>query len=401
MEELTKKLQTIRPTSPHQLIAETPSHQDEGNSFDSTPLKGSPANMAESLENDQVASNEQPILDIPRLVRQFTSPNDEGTSESPLVVSDEIDAAEDKSQDDSDIFSSDGESTHGDDVSKSNHEPPNFGSPIRTRQQAEDKFPQLLTSLQKKLLMVRQTSLEVSETFDRLSSPSKKSQNRPNYASFQLLESDLKNDESDDEPVDADTNDKTETPYRPVALFRDLNDEGDETKLPESTPNLTDSSLPENDNPSNTSIQQSPVVVLYDNVSTKSPLPLVAAPSTISSSQNDNHPTNSTTSTPQQKESRMSQSSRASCESDLSQHVLKEGFLMKRGFINKAFQRRWCVLKGKDIYYYKQYRDKDVRGKINCSQALVVRAENRKDELPFAFYIHTPQDRYINYISMS
>jgi hypothetical protein len=51
------------------------------------------------------------------------------------------------------------------------------------------------------------------------------------------------------------------------------------------------------------------------------------------------------------------------------------------------------VLKGKEICYYKQYRDKDVRGKINCCNATVTKANSNEEELPFAFYIDTPKDR--------
>ena len=73
--------------------------------------------------------------------------------------------------------------------------------------------------------------------------------------------------------------------------------------------------------------------------------------------------------------------------------VLKEGFLMKRGYINTALQRRWCVLRGKVIYFYKQYRDKSVRGTINCDRAIVEVAVKKIDSMPFAFYIHTPNDK--------
>ena len=75
--------------------------------------------------------------------------------------------------------------------------------------------------------------------------------------------------------------------------------------------------------------------------------------------------------------------------------VLKEGFLMKRGYVNTALQRRWCVLRGKVIYFYKQYRDKSVRGTINCDRASVEIAVSKMESMPFSFYIHTPHDKSV------
>jgi hypothetical protein len=76
-----------------------------------------------------------------------------------------------------------------------------------------------------------------------------------------------------------------------------------------------------------------------------------------------------------------------------SRPVLKEGFLMKRGYMNTALQRRWCVLRGKTIYYYRQYRDKHVRGTINCDGATVEVAVKKAESVPFSFYVHTPKDK--------
>jgi hypothetical protein len=74
--------------------------------------------------------------------------------------------------------------------------------------------------------------------------------------------------------------------------------------------------------------------------------------------------------------------------------ILKEGFLMKRGFINTAFKRRWCVLRGRQILFYRNYTDRNIRGIINIQDATVEIAEDKKRNLPFGFYLNTPCDRY-------
>jgi hypothetical protein len=73
--------------------------------------------------------------------------------------------------------------------------------------------------------------------------------------------------------------------------------------------------------------------------------------------------------------------------------ILKEGFLMKKGFINPAFKRRWCVLRGRQILFYKRYSDERIRGVINVQGASVEVAEDKRRSLPFAFYLKTPFDK--------
>lgn len=362
---MTKRLQTVAPVTPS--IAFAPSCAEVEENFE-PPVRDEHPEQTSQLQTDDIAP------DIPKLGRQLTAPNDETTEQQSTV--DNIDPMDSNSQESiSDVFSSGDETIRGDDAFEEQNSNNNPRSPTR-RQHSGDRVPQLLTSLQKKLLMVRQTSLEVSETFDRLSSPSKKSQHRLNHPNSLLALEDM---EQEGTLLDNELPGDVTTPYRPIALFHDLKDEVNDSDLDLLATNRVGN------------VQESPVVVLFDDQSAKSPFPSQNPSSIIPSTPIDTH---TPYSTPQQKESRISQSSKASCESDLSTQVLKEGFLMKRGFVNKAFQRRWCVLKGKDIFYYKQYRDKDVRGKINCAQATVIRAENRKDELPFAFYVHTPRDRY-------
>jgi hypothetical protein len=73
--------------------------------------------------------------------------------------------------------------------------------------------------------------------------------------------------------------------------------------------------------------------------------------------------------------------------------ILKEGFLMKKGFINPAFKRRWCVLRGRQILFYKRFSDEKIRGIINVQGATVEIAEDRRRTIPFAFYLKTPYDK--------
>lgn len=44
--------------------------------------------------------------------------------------------------------------------------------------------------------------------------------------------------------------------------------------------------------------------------------------------------------------------------------VDKEGWLIKRGEVNKAFQKRWFVLKGNLLFYFEKKGDKEPTGAI-------------------------------------
>lgn len=44
--------------------------------------------------------------------------------------------------------------------------------------------------------------------------------------------------------------------------------------------------------------------------------------------------------------------------------VDKDGWLLKRGEVNKSFQRRWFVLKGNLLFYYEKKTDKEPSGVI-------------------------------------
>lgn len=56
--------------------------------------------------------------------------------------------------------------------------------------------------------------------------------------------------------------------------------------------------------------------------------------------------------------------------------VDKEGFLNKRGEMNKAFQRRYFVLKGNLLFYFEKNTDKEPVGVIILEECTVELAEN-------------------------
>lgn len=56
--------------------------------------------------------------------------------------------------------------------------------------------------------------------------------------------------------------------------------------------------------------------------------------------------------------------------------VDKEGFLMKRGEVNKAFQKRYFVLKGNLLFYYEKKGDKEPIGVVILEGCTVELSEN-------------------------
>ena len=66
--------------------------------------------------------------------------------------------------------------------------------------------------------------------------------------------------------------------------------------------------------------------------------------------------------------------------------VDKQGYLSKRGELNKSFQRRWFVLKGNLLYYFDKRNDSEPLGVIvveGCSIELSENAEKFAFELNF------------------
>ena len=66
--------------------------------------------------------------------------------------------------------------------------------------------------------------------------------------------------------------------------------------------------------------------------------------------------------------------------------VDKQGYLNKRGELNRSFQRRWFVLKGNLLFYFDRKIDADPVGVIvleGCSVELTENSENFSFELVF------------------
>ncbi|KAK3084633.1 hypothetical protein FSP39_016602 [Pinctada imbricata] len=66
----------------------------------------------------------------------------------------------------------------------------------------------------------------------------------------------------------------------------------------------------------------------------------------------------------------------------------KEGILMKKGEVNKGYQKRWFVLKGNLLFYYEKRNDKEPIGLIICEGCTIELSENTDG---FAFQIVFPK----------
>ncbi|XP_022089625.1 probable serine/threonine-protein kinase DDB_G0272282 [Acanthaster planci] len=82
----------------------------------------------------------------------------------------------------------------------------------------------------------------------------------------------------------------------------------------------------------------------------------------------------------------------ASCNSPID----KEGFLLKRGEINRGYQRRWFVLKGNLLFYLEKKCDRDPIGVIILEGCRVELADSEDSQ--FTFQISFPGDGARTYI---
>uniref|UniRef100_A0A8D8ZTK8 Sesquipedalian-1 n=1 Tax=Cacopsylla melanoneura TaxID=428564 RepID=A0A8D8ZTK8_9HEMI len=73
--------------------------------------------------------------------------------------------------------------------------------------------------------------------------------------------------------------------------------------------------------------------------------------------------------------------------------VDKEGYLTKRGDINKAFQKRWFVLKGNLLFYFEKRHDKEPVGVIILEGCTIELADNTEDAFSFKIMFHGPGNR--------
>jgi len=66
----------------------------------------------------------------------------------------------------------------------------------------------------------------------------------------------------------------------------------------------------------------------------------------------------------------------------------REGWLVKRGEVNKSFQKRWCVLKGNLLFYSEKQGDREPLGVIILEGCTVELAEDETDVFAFKIVFH-------------
>ncbi|XP_076452430.1 sesquipedalian-1-like [Babylonia areolata] len=78
-------------------------------------------------------------------------------------------------------------------------------------------------------------------------------------------------------------------------------------------------------------------------------------------------------------------------------HPEKEGYLLKRGDLNKGFQRRWFVLKGNLLFYYEKRGDREPVGVI-VLEGCTIEVADCEDVDNYAFQITFPGSATRTYI---
>ena len=66
----------------------------------------------------------------------------------------------------------------------------------------------------------------------------------------------------------------------------------------------------------------------------------------------------------------------------------REGWLLKRGEVNRAFQRRWCVLRGNLLFYSTAQADREPLGVIILEGCTVELAEEETEVYAFKIQFH-------------
>lgn len=66
----------------------------------------------------------------------------------------------------------------------------------------------------------------------------------------------------------------------------------------------------------------------------------------------------------------------------------REGWLLKRGEVNRAFQRRWCVLRGNLLFYSANQGDREPLGVIILEGCTVELAEEETEVYAFKILFH-------------
>lgn len=66
----------------------------------------------------------------------------------------------------------------------------------------------------------------------------------------------------------------------------------------------------------------------------------------------------------------------------------REGWLLKRGEVNRGFQRRWCVLRGNLLFYSANQGDREPLGVIILEGCRVELAEEETEVFAFKIMFH-------------
>lgn len=72
--------------------------------------------------------------------------------------------------------------------------------------------------------------------------------------------------------------------------------------------------------------------------------------------------------------------------------VDREGWLNKRGEINRGYQRRWFILKGNILFYFDRRGDKEPVGMIVLEGCTIELAED-EEQFGFKIVFHGPNNR--------
>lgn len=72
--------------------------------------------------------------------------------------------------------------------------------------------------------------------------------------------------------------------------------------------------------------------------------------------------------------------------------VDREGWLNKRGEVNRAYQRRWFVLKGNILFYFDKRGDKEPLGMI-VLEGCTIELADEEEQFSFKILFHGTNNR--------
>ena len=77
--------------------------------------------------------------------------------------------------------------------------------------------------------------------------------------------------------------------------------------------------------------------------------------------------------------------------------IVKEGWVIKRGGSIQTWKKRWLVLRGNTLYYFKKKEDTQEQGSIRLEPGMKCKEEKNCKKSPFAFMVETPGRAYLMY----